>query len=138
MHCSDAAMSDLYDCSFCRPLPKTTLGTPGIPGLKTRSWKEQSGTITDNLKETKSRSPSTIAQVRLQEALHQCSLASGCSAAGDGKPHRIRTAVCCKLLEELSALAGPYANMLQILCKEMVCSCTSGTPCAILGDTDIA
>lgn len=107
-------------CLCCRTPSAPALGVPGIPGMKSRSWKEQSEAITEKLQEAKSRSPATVANVRLHEALHQCSLMSGCSVTQDAKPHRLRTAVCCKLLEELSTLAGPYADMLQILCKELV------------------
>eukprot|EP00892_Ulva_mutabilis_P006916 jgi/Ulvmu1/4597/UM002_0326.1 len=121
---SDAAHRSNYQLSSTEALQRSSsdaiLGTPGIPGLKKRLWHEQSQAVTENLQQVKSRSISTIAQVKLQEALHQCSVIAGSSNDENGKPHRLRTAVCCKLLEELSALAGPYSNMLQILSKEMV------------------
>lgn len=88
--------------------------------MKARSWKQQSEAITGQLKDPKSRSPSIKAHIRLQEALHQCNMISGCRDGTSDKPNRLRTAVSCKLLEELAVLAGPYASMLQILCKELV------------------
>lgn len=110
--------SDLIKSDKCRSR-KSELGGHGIPGLNVRNWAEQAQAVTDATQPS-GRSAATAAEIRLREALHKCSLAAGEYSEHTNRPYRLRTAVCCKLLEEFAALAGPFAGILQTLFEELV------------------
>jgi hypothetical protein len=98
------------------------LGSAGVPGLQLRAWGEQAADVTASLSDTRYRSVAVQAEIRLREALERCSAATGAhlDAGKVRTPHRLRTAVCSKLLQELSDLAGPFCGVLQTLCHELV------------------
>lgn len=103
---------------------KNDLAGHGIPGLNVRNWAEQAQAVTD-VPQQVSRSAATAAEIRLREALHKCSLAAGEYPVHTNRPYRLRTAVCCKLLEEFATLAGPFSGILQTLFEELVCTTSS-------------
>ena len=86
-----------------------------------RNWAQQAQAVTDATQPS-GRSAATAAEIRLREALHKCSIAAGEYSEHTNRPYRLRTAVCCKLLEEFAALAGPFAGILQTIFEELVCT----------------
>jgi hypothetical protein len=91
-----------------------------------RNWAEQAQTVTDATQPA-GRSAATAAEIRLREALHKCSLAAGEYSEHTNRPYRLRTAVCCKLLEEFATLAGPFSGILHTLSEELVCCAICST-----------
>jgi hypothetical protein len=62
-------------------------------------------------------------ETRLREALHRCDELSAAHLNDRPKPDKLRTAVCCRLLQELSQQAGPFSALLGTLNKELVRVC---------------
>lgn len=113
------------------------LGRDGLPGLETRAWGQQAETLLCGVSKRQYCSVATHAEAKLREALHRCGELAASHLDEDPKPDRLRTAVCCQLLRDLSQHAGPFAAVLKTICDELVrvpClpskPCSSTTPCA--------
>jgi hypothetical protein len=83
-------------------------------------WGDQGTKVTERLTASKYRSVATQAEVKLREALDRCSELTGSHLEAEQKPHKLRTAVSCQLLQELSVLGGPFSGVLTTLCHELV------------------
>lgn len=91
-----------------------------MPGLTLRVWGDQAAAVTKTLDKSHYRSVATQAEVKLREALDRCNELVGSHLVASDRPQKPRTAVCCKLLSELCPMAGPFRNILQTLCQELV------------------
>ena len=60
--------------------------------------------------------------MKLAEALEKCLRVSPptFTKAGDERPNKLRTAVCCQLLGEFADLCGPFTEVLRTLRDELV------------------
>ena len=131
------------------------LGHDHVPGLQVRLWGSQGSDILSSLTHSKYQSVVTELEVRLREALDKCDAATAAhlrTCSDERTPHKLRTAVCCQLLQELSKMAGPFCGVLKTLCQELVrtppdcqikacpASAINGTPnvcsCATRADDD--
>lgn len=110
-----------------------------MPGLDTRAWGEQADSLLGEASKKQYCSVATQAEAKLREALHRCGELAASHLDETPKPDRLRTAVCCQLLRDLSQHAGPFAAVLKTICDELVRHCiwsvkcpafTSLTPCA--------
>lgn len=122
---------------MCRAASESGLkhfGHDHVPGVQLRLWGSQGSDIFDSLSSPKHQSAVTELEVKLREALDKCNEATSAHLHEEGTergPHKLRTAVCCQLLQELSHMAGPYSGVLKKLCHELVrlydstslCSC---------------
>ena len=63
--------------------------------------------------------------MKLAEALEKCLRVSPptFTKAGDERPNKLRTAVCCQLLGEFADLCGPFTEVLRTLRDELVRVC---------------
>jgi len=97
------------------------LGHDGVPGMTYRIWGDQAAEFTKQSGErARYRSVATHAEVKLKEALERCNEAIGAHLETERHPHKLRSAVCCKLFSELSRMAGPFNGILSTLCTELV------------------
>ena len=120
-------------CTCCRFLRD---GGSFDDSIGVRTWDFQAREITADISTSdRYKSIALHAEVRLAEALEKAMRVSPTTtfAAGEEKPNKLRTAVCCQLLGEFAELCGPFVNVLKTLRDELV---SGGKACLCIFPTD--